>query len=207
MTKLDEIAPTEKPRLMDLVEEAGVDVSDWGKLSRGQEKRCEESEVLLRVGVLFVEPHKVVVLNLWHDLMKERKDGTISPALRHAAGFGAERPSPEKERAVQNRTEAIQTAIKEKLPIRVIVLGGRRRNPNSSWEKASLVSKRLLESRCFGLSPSDDGRRRWWNARWNAERGDLLINFRLAKRKRSRPDGTASLVKHSIVTRRFGRRL
>jgi hypothetical protein len=36
MSNLTEIAPSKKPRLMDLVETAGMDASDWGNFKGGK---------------------------------------------------------------------------------------------------------------------------------------------------------------------------
>lgn len=72
MSKLSEIEPKVKPNLIDLVKAAGVDVSDWANcktVASRNPKYCYEWA--------FVEPKKVVVLNLWHEHMKERRDGTV----------------------------------------------------------------------------------------------------------------------------------
>lgn len=50
---------------------------------------------------------------------------------------------------------AIQTALNDKLQIRVVVLGGRRRNINNPSEKASHVSKRLLDPIAWAVTAYD----------------------------------------------------
>jgi hypothetical protein len=41
MSTLDEIKPTVKPRVIDLVSAAGIDVSDWGKFRGGEERAAQ----------------------------------------------------------------------------------------------------------------------------------------------------------------------
>jgi hypothetical protein len=77
MSKLSEIVPTNSPRMIDLVEAAGVDISDWGNFKGGKKKAASNPKYCFEWS--FVEPKKVVVLNLWHDFMEENDDGA-----RHA---------------------------------------------------------------------------------------------------------------------------
>jgi len=159
MSQLSEITPTESPRLMDLVSAAGVDISDWGNFRGGERNAARNPKYCYEWS--FVEAGKVVVLNLWHDLMEETKNGIIMRTI-NMREFASKRPSPEKGRSLK-MDAAFQTAIKEKLPIRVIVLGGRRRNINSPREAASQVSKRLLDPVI------------WTITKYNAENGDCVI--------------------------------
>jgi 5-methylcytosine-specific restriction protein A len=137
MSKLKEITPKQHLRLMDLVKEAGVDVSNWANCKGGaaNPKYCYEWS--------FIESGKVVVFNLWHDQMEE-SNGEIITRKLNIRDFAGKRKGPEKRRGLE-MDKAIQTALIEKLPIRIIVLGGRRRNINNSAEKPSKVSKRLLD--------------------------------------------------------------
>src|SRR5579863_3900460 len=112
--KLSEIAPTSSPRMMDLVYAAGVDVSDWGNFKGGKKKAASNPKYCYEWS--FVEPKKVVVLNLWYDLMEENDDDIIMDSI-NMREFASQRPSPEKGRSLK-MDAAIQTAIKEKLPIR-----------------------------------------------------------------------------------------
>jgi 5-methylcytosine-specific restriction protein A len=159
MSQLSEITPTESPRLMDLVSAAGVDVTDWGNFRGGERNAARNPRYCYEWS--FVEPKKVVVLNLWHDLMEESKNGIIMRRI-NMRQFAAMRPPPEKGRSLK-MDAAFQTAINEKLPIRVIVLGGRRRNIDSPKEAASQVSKRLLDPVI------------WTITKYNATNGDCVL--------------------------------
>lgn len=141
MSKLDEIAPKQRLLLMDLVKEAGVDVSDWANCKGGVAKAAANPKYCYEWS--FIEPGKVVVFNLWHDQMEE-SDGEIITRKLNIRDFAGKRKGPEKRRGLK-MDKAIQTALVDKLPIRVVVLGGRRRNINNPTEKPSQVSKRLLD--------------------------------------------------------------
>ena len=102
----------------------------------------------------FVEPGKVVVLNLWHHLMTEGPNGaiTLDTNMRQ---FASQRPGPGHTRALSMDT-AIQTAIRDDLPIRVVVLAGKRRgDPDGPVERPSNVSARLLVPIEWGVATYD----------------------------------------------------
>jgi 5-methylcytosine-specific restriction protein A len=71
MAKKSEIEPKDKPRLMDLVEAAGVDISDWANFKRG--KKYAALNPRYCYSWAFVQPKKVVVINCWHDGLKQKK--------------------------------------------------------------------------------------------------------------------------------------
>ena len=139
MTTLAELRPTQPGRLIDLVRAAGIDVSDWANCKGGvaarNPKDCYEWA--------FVEPKKLVVLNVWHDHIEESADGTISIEMDERE-FASRRTGTERARALRT-DEALQVAAKERLPVRIVVLDGRRRNIDNPGERASHVSKRLLD--------------------------------------------------------------
>jgi 5-methylcytosine-specific restriction protein A len=146
MSKLAEIAPTHRQRLIDLVKAAGIDISDWKNFKGGKKKEASNPKYCYEWS--FVEPNRVVVLNLWHSAMEEEKDGgvVIRNVIRNMnmRQFASAVRGLEKTRALKFDS-AIRTAIKDKLPIRVIVCDGKRRSLNQTGGKASHVSKRLLD--------------------------------------------------------------
>src|SRR3990172_8277754 len=105
----------------------------------------------------FVEPKKVVVLNLWYPHMRE-ENGTIvqNPNYRELASLCEQRPNEavRKKRAT-NTDRAIQTAYSNKLPIRVVVCDGEMRDRNNPDAKASRVKKRLLDSVPWAVTAYD----------------------------------------------------
>jgi 5-methylcytosine-specific restriction protein A len=141
MSTLDEIAPKERPLFKDLVEAAGVDVTDWGNFKGGQKYASRNPKYCYEWS--FVDQDKVVV-NLWHDLLAEHEGGILMRNLnmRH---FAAQRRGVERRRA-RAMDDALATAHKQKLPVRVILLGGKRRNVRAPNEKPSKVTSRLLDA-------------------------------------------------------------
>jgi 5-methylcytosine-specific restriction protein A len=141
MSTLSQIAPKEPSRLIDLVKAAGVDVSNWAKCKGGAAKAAGNPKYCFEWS--FAQPNKVVVLNLWHNHMQERPDGSVFMDL-NLRKFADSRSGIERVRALRT-DEAIQTAVRNKLPIRVIVLAGKRRDILAPGAKPSHVAKRLLD--------------------------------------------------------------
>ena len=156
MAKLSEIEPTKKPNLIDLVEAAGVNVSDWANCdtypSRNP-KYCYEWS--------FVEPRKVVVLNLWHGMMNEQ-GGKISIELNNRQ-FASEVTDPNRKNRALVTDEAIQISLRENLPIRVIVL---KEKVSGKYET---VWKRLLDPLV------------WVITSYNPENGQCFTNARCSR--------------------------
>lgn len=142
-----ELEPQSHPLVMDLVAEAGLDISEWGG-NAANPKFCYEW--------CFVSP-TTVVLNLWHDLLTEA-DGFIVQNLnyrKHAEdleqrGF----PSISKKRA-QRMDEAIQTAVRNHLPVRVIINQGTRRDFDDPSKQKSTVKGRLLDQVSWAVTEYD----------------------------------------------------
>jgi 5-methylcytosine-specific restriction enzyme A len=136
-TMLKEIKPTEPQRVMDLVGAAGVDISDWknfkGENAAANPKYCYEWA--------FVEPHKVVVLNLWHEEMLEHNGSILQRInLRQSA----KKLKPIWQRRAFKMDTAIKTAHRDALPIRIIVCDGKRRGDDGGSDP-SIVERRLLD--------------------------------------------------------------
>lgn len=137
MDKLSDLQPTEYSRLMDLVAAAGIDVADWanfGGSPAANPKYCYEW--------VFEKPHDRIALTLWHDKMEE-ENGKIF-IRNNPRKFGQLRGGIEKSRGTKADV-AIQMAVRENLPVRVIILGGERRGDNDFQASASKVKFRKLD--------------------------------------------------------------
>jgi 5-methylcytosine-specific restriction protein A len=141
----DDLFPTGKNRVIDLVQAAGVDVSDWGNYSRGPEhapvnpKYCYEWS--------FMDPAGILVLNLWHRNIEERK-GRVWSSLNMRRASQRLRAKGAKDVWVKRAArmdEAIQLAASKKWSVRVIVNDGDMRDANDPQAKASVVRRRLLD--------------------------------------------------------------
>lgn len=141
---LASIAPTAKRRVMDLVSEAGVDVSDWRNFKGGEAKASTNPKYCYAWS--YVEPGKVVVLNLWH-VNNRLVDGRIVQSnnfRRDADNYKSWRKSVWSKRAMRI-DEALLVSLKENLPIRVILLAGDKRDHDDPNADASKVKYRALD--------------------------------------------------------------
>ena len=152
MSTISELRPTQSQRLIDLVRTAGVDVSDWANFKGGRSRAAANPKYCYEWA--FVVPRKLVVLNIWHDHIKEGRDGVLFLELNNRA-FGSQREGVERVRALRT-DEAIQTAVKDKLSVRIIVLDGRRRNIKNPGERSSHVAKRLLDPVVWTVTAYDN---------------------------------------------------
>ncbi|MFZ5875709.1 MAG: HNH endonuclease [Nitrospirota bacterium] len=145
MSALSEINPKDRQLIIDLVRAAGVSVSDWGNFKGGEKNAARNPKYCYEWS--FVEARKLVVLNLWYASMQER-DGVIVQDLnlREIAHRFGEIPNKAVwARRSLNMDLAIQTAFRERLPIRVVVCEGKMRDIDDPGGKPSQVNKRLLD--------------------------------------------------------------
>lgn len=144
MSKLDELKPTEKWRVIDLVSAAGIDVSDWGRFAGGEERAASNPKYCYEWS--FLKAGSIVVLNLWYRNLSER-NGIVfaTPNLRKSvrryadAGKGVWRTRAEK------FDFAIRNAAENLLPVRVIINDGKMRAADDLSANASRVERRLLD--------------------------------------------------------------
>jgi hypothetical protein len=137
---------------MDLVKDAGIDVSAWADGKGGAAKAAANPKYCYEWS--FVEPGKSVLFNVWYDQMQETCEGGISCNL-NPRDFASKRKGPERRRGLE-MDKAIKTALIDALPIRIVVLGGRRRNITDPNENASKVSARLLDPVAWSITAYDE---------------------------------------------------
>lgn len=134
MSILDEIRPTEKKNIIDLVSEAGIDVSNWAIYGDGNRPASQNPKYSFEWS--FIETGISSVLCLWHNNFTE-VDGTIYQHIDFKAIdnqlIGIRRTRFRKFR------ETIKIAFIEKLPVRVVIC----LSENGSFKKAD---KRVLDS-------------------------------------------------------------
>lgn len=156
MPSLQDIKPFERHRVIDLVHEAGVDVSDWTNFREGPRPERAASNPKYCYEWAFIEHGKVVVLNLWHKEMQEQ-DGVIfhSANIRQfGVGMGA-MGRPNLEMRAARLDLALQTAVRDRLPVRVIVLDGDIRDAENPESEASRVQNRLLDPEPWSVTSYD----------------------------------------------------
>ena len=152
MSDLHAIRPSQRLRVMDLLAEAGVDVSDWANYANGG--RAPAANPRYCYEWAFVEPGRVVVLNIWHQDVSESdgvltlRDNLRSAASHHAQGLAS--ASPTWRRRADAFDHAVQVAAAERLPVRLIVCDGRKRQLGE--DKASRIGARALDPVAWGVT-------------------------------------------------------
>lgn len=126
-----DLKPTRKPRVFDLVRQAGVDVADWSNYER---PRSPASNPKYCYSWSFVQPGALVVLNLWFGSLVE-ENGVIEQHLKFRGPAARNEETAARKARRRHLEEAVALAYREGLPVRVIVLDG---NPPG-------VSARLLD--------------------------------------------------------------
>jgi 5-methylcytosine-specific restriction protein A len=151
---LELIRPTQLLHVMDLVEQAGIDVSDWanfkGRYPATNPKYCYEWA--------FVDREKVVVLNLWFDGMAIDPAGHIFHQLNYrklAVAIETNGRNPIWAARARRLDMAVMDALRLQLPIRVIVNQGQPREIELDGESSSKVEKRMLDPEPWVISSYD----------------------------------------------------
>jgi 5-methylcytosine-specific restriction protein A len=141
MDVLEQLRPTQKLLVMNLLHDAGFDVSDWadykGRYATSNPKSYNWS---------FEQPGEKIALCLWYPDFK--KDGNTIYHRFKPAGRGARRTGPGTanwNKRGSDVRQRVQTAYEQRLPIRAIVIDGKQRNPNAAQPVASRVATRLLD--------------------------------------------------------------
>jgi 5-methylcytosine-specific restriction protein A len=135
------IDPKVPMRVIDMVRDAGIDVSDWGNYAKGADQAASNPRYCYEWA--FVEPGKVVALNLWYDKLVEH-EGFVEQHLNLLADA---RREPKGARAKRRMTmlRAIETALTDRLPVRVVVLRGQPSKPTKAGRKGRAVDLRVLD--------------------------------------------------------------
>jgi 5-methylcytosine-specific restriction protein A len=141
MSQLDELKPTEKRLVIDLVREAGVDISDWANYKGGARRASTNPKYCYEW--CFVESTKVVVVNLWYGDLKE-SEGIVSVEFNAREESRKYSKSAWKIRA-KKLDQAVQLAAKYQLPIRVIINEGSTQDSNGPKPGTSRVDYRALD--------------------------------------------------------------
>lgn len=155
MSDLLTIQPSQHLLVMDLVREAGVDVSDWPNYADGGRGPAANPRYCYEWA--FVQPGQVVVLNVWHQDIAESggalvlRDNLRSAATHHARGRAA--ASASWRRRAERFDAAVRAAFRERLPVRLVVCDGRKGEVGE--ERASRVRTRLLDPVSWSVTAYD----------------------------------------------------
>lgn len=134
--------PRKKDKVFDLVEEAGFDVTDWVNTARrcavkANPKYCYEWS--------FVEPGKVVILNLWWDMFEQLSSGSIVHRHNFRSDAEGNVGKPTWEKRARRLDSAVQQVYRKGLDLRVIINDGIKRKRGDPQSKPSRVNARQLD--------------------------------------------------------------
>ena len=152
MTVTDSLTPHENRRVMDLVAAAGVDVGQWAESSKGPVQTPASNPAYVYEWA-FVEPARVVILNLWHREIQEQNGQVwcdLNPRAYSEKGRSTTTLKPSERGTLAKRAirmdQAIAYAFGNQLPIRIIVGEGTQRDiSNPKSKTASRMKLRLLD--------------------------------------------------------------
>ena len=151
---IENLKPVEKLRVMDLLGEAGVDVSHWGDNFKG---RYPSANPKYCYNWSFEQPGELVALCLWHNSLEIAGESVIFRREPKAYSTGKNVPG-----AVQwngrdaQFAQGLEIAYRQQLPIRVIVVDGTRRGATDPSPKASQVDARLLDPIAWAVTQFDE---------------------------------------------------
>ena len=152
---LHTLRPRRKRLVFDLVHEAGFDTTDWIESYgspqgfKANPKYCYEWS--------YLQPGRLIILNLWHPNMVE-EDGQIT----YQANFRLEAEyhrrtsmKPQWTKRAEQLDQAIQTALRYNLPVRVILLDGVMHEKEKLGSPASSVLFRELDPEFWSATAYD----------------------------------------------------
>ena len=170
MRILEELRPTKQRRLMDLVEQAGLDVRDWADCEGGEAMAASNPRFCHEWA--FSQEHCPVVLTLLHAHLMER-DGEVIWSQNPRTWIDADvQPGAQDawRRRVRHMDECIRHAHSIGLPVRVVVIGGDARDVGDAATDSSAAIYRLLDPATWVISSYDE------------ETGDCILQRRAPKR-------------------------
>jgi 5-methylcytosine-specific restriction protein A len=172
LSLLEELKPKAKKRIIDLVSAAGIDVSDWRNFAGGPNRAAANPKYCYEWS--FVDPGRIVVLNLWHTSMKERNGIVyIDLNLRESVRSYSQRGGKGVWRARAEKMDlAIQESAKNLLPIRTVINDGKMRDTDDPKAKASQVKYRQLDPLPWAVTSYD-----WKTGECTLTRGALAARF------------------------------
>lgn len=143
--------PTTHQRVMDVVAQSGIDVSDWSNYSgppASNPKYC--------YSWCFEKPGDFVLLNLWYDEAQE-KDGQVFQAINYrelANTLDSNKKATWGKRARQVDS-MLQKAWRDSLAVRVAICDGSRREIDTPDSDPSKVERRYLDTDTWAVTSYD----------------------------------------------------
>lgn len=157
--KVEDLKPKERLRIMDLVSEAGIDVSDWANFKGGEGKAASNPKYCYEWS--YENTNKsIIVLNLWYEDIKFL-NGSIIQSLNMRKVAQDVTTSPQSRRAIK-MDFSLQKAARLNWPLRVIICDGVQHEQTTGRVK-STAETRLLDSEL------------WYVQSYDSDSGDCLL--------------------------------
>jgi predicted HNH restriction endonuclease len=147
MSILDELQPTRRQRVYDLVHDAGVDVSDWERTKGNSKSAALNPSYCFNYSFI---GEKALVVNLWHDKMVE--EGGIVRYTFHPRR-SIENATRKKLQLARHLDRTLRIAMTSSRPIRAIVISGTRKDAGA---KKTSVKRRLLDPIAWSVEAFDE---------------------------------------------------
>ncbi len=209
MQTLEDIRPSRKGLVFDLAEAAGLDTADW--IASSNDARGYKANPKYSFEWAYEEPGKFILLNLWHAEMRTEGDRIVNSGNFRlvAETLRLARREPKRAQRAARFDSYLQIALRDNLPIRVIVLEGHRRKADDYGGDPSSVKYRLLDPELWTITSYN-----WANGDYELARGifdsDYVDQFDLDQAEKSGPsrkDRTGSdYVRDPDVRRKVRRR-
>lgn len=148
---IEDLKPEVRLRVMDLVAEAGIDVSDWRNFKGGEEKAASNPKYCYEWSYENTR-RELIVLNLWYDNL-EYLDGDIVQRLNMRKVTNNVTSSAQSRRAIK-MDFSLQKADRTGWPLRVVICDGVQREQKTDLTKSTAES-RLLDSEIWHLRSYD----------------------------------------------------
>lgn len=209
MDELSKLKPRKKNLVFDLAEEAGLEMTDW--INSSNDARGYKANPKYCYEWTFVEEGKLIILNLWHSNMFV-EDGRIVERGNFRADAEYHRTVTRKSawrKRAQRIDDSLQIALRENLPVRVIINDGKMRKRETIDAEASQVTARELDPVPWTIVNYD-----WETGAHELARGifakDYVDQFDMDQATKSLPDRlemtVRAFVRDPAVRRRVLRR-
>jgi 5-methylcytosine-specific restriction endonuclease McrA len=148
--ELIDLKPTSHRKIIELVEEAGIDVIDWPNFKGGAEKAASNPKYCYEWS-FENKKNNVIVLNLWFDNCELENDSIIQKLNMRAVS--EELTGIRKRRAI-NMDFSLQKAARLQIPVRIIMCD---ENPKEKVKEGkSTADKRNLDSVAWYVKEYDE---------------------------------------------------
>lgn len=138
---LSEIEPQHNQRVMDLVREAGIDVTDWSNFKGGSAKAASNPRYCYEWSFM---NDNIIVLNLWFDQLFFKNEKIYREINMRALSKKYSKPIWKKR--ARRMDNAIRRAYESQIPVRVIVGSRTRSASDDQNQEPSKTTKRLLDT-------------------------------------------------------------